>query len=88
MFRTTALLLLITCAFPKLAAANATSSSKIGISVVIKEKPKCDYHMADSKQSTFGINTNCELKTASLQQYASQSPTTENDLSRVVMTVQ
>ncbi len=90
MARATTFLFLFICAFPQLVFANATSSSKIGISVVIKEKPQCDFHIANSRQlqSHIGTNSNCEIKTAKLQQYANQTSVTENGLSRVVMTVQ
>ena len=90
MTRATTFLFLIVCAFPELAFANATSSSKIGISVVIKEKPQCDYHISNSRQtqSSFGTSSNCELKTANLQQYTNQTSITENGLSRIVMTIQ
>jgi len=90
MARATTFIFLIVCAFPQLALANATNASKIGISVVIKEKPQCDFHIADSRQlqSHLRTNSSCEIKTAKLQQYANQVTVTENGLSRVVMTVQ
>ena len=96
MARATTLLFLFICGFPQLAFANATNSSKIGISVVVKEKLQCDLHIANTGQPNLYLasSSNCEINAEKIQkQFTSANNlklahTSDNGFSRVVLTVQ
>ncbi len=96
MARATTFLFLLVCAFPQIAFANATSSSKIGISVVVKETPKCDFHIVTTERSTSysQLSLSCQITTDKIQKqltkinYQQQSDSKKNDFARVVLEVQ
>ncbi len=96
MARITTLLFLFICAFPQFAFANATSSSKIGISVVIKETPKCDFHIASEGRPSLSFVpfANCDIKADMIQKqfistnYQQLTHSSNNEFARVLLIVQ
>ena len=96
MARATTFLFVIVCAFPQIAFANATSSSKIEISVVVKETPKCDFHITNEGGQPLSLasSSNCQIKAEKIQKqltntnYQQISHSNEHDFARVVLIVQ
>jgi len=96
MVRATTLLFIFICAFPQHAFANATSSSKIGISVVIKKTQKCDFHIANEGGQPLSLlsSSNCQIKVDKIQKqftqtiYQQQNISSNSGFSRVVLIVQ
>ena len=96
MARATTFLFLIACTFPQYAFAKATSSSKIGISVVVKETPKCDFHISttESSASYSQLSSSCQITIDKIQKqltkinYLQQPHTKNNDFARIVLVVQ
>ena len=64
----------ITYCLPLNAAANATDSTRIGISVVVKETQNCQFQYVplNNSQSVQTQFSNCEFKSKELQQSADQ----------------
>ena len=96
MTRATTLLFLLICTFPQHVFANATSSSKIGISVFIKETQKCDFHIASEGGQPLSLlsSSNCQIKADKIQKqftqiiYQQQNLSSNGGFSRVVLIVQ
>ncbi|WP_299870874.1 hypothetical protein [uncultured Cocleimonas sp.] len=81
---------------PHLVFANASNTSKIGISVVIKESTKCDLHVSNNQKVALYTqsSSNCLIQTDTIRKqlsnisYQQKIESGNNEFARIVMVIQ
>jgi len=90
------LLCLMIGTIPQLVFAGASNTSKIGISVVIKESTKCDLHVSNNQKVALYTqsSSNCLIQTDTIRKqlsnisYEQKIESGNNEFARIVMVVQ
>ncbi|GAA0419931.1 hypothetical protein GCM10009133_30430 [Cocleimonas flava] len=90
------LLCLMIGTFPQLVFAGASNTIKIGISVVVKEPTKCDFHIStDGNAALYNeSSSNCVIQADNLKKhlnninYQQHIESSTNEFARIVMVVQ